>query len=74
MGHVRVGDGARVGAQGGVTNDVADGETVSGTPAIPHREWLRMSVAMPKIADLLREVRRRTKRVEELEARTGGTK
>ena len=67
VGHLSIGDGARVGAQSGVTSDVADGETVSGTPAIPHREWLRMSVALPRMVDLLREVRRLTKRVEQLE-------
>jgi UDP-3-O-[3-hydroxymyristoyl] glucosamine N-acyltransferase len=73
IGHVKVGDGVRIGGQSGVTGDVADGETVSGTPAIPHRDWLRLSVTLPKVVELMREVRRLTKRVEELEAgRNGG--
>jgi len=67
VGHLRIGDGARVGAQSGVSRDLEDGETVSGSPAIPHRDWLRLSAALPKIADLLREVRRLSQRVEELE-------
>jgi UDP-3-O-[3-hydroxymyristoyl] glucosamine N-acyltransferase len=67
VGHLRIGDGARVGAQSGVTRDLLDGETVSGSPAIAHRDWLRLSAALPRMADLLREVRRLSRRVEELE-------
>lgn len=73
VGHLRLGDGARVGAQSGVSRDLQEGETVSGSPAIDHRDWLRMSAALPRVVDLLREVRRLARRVEELEAgRTGG--
>jgi len=67
VGHLRIGDGARAGAQAGVAHDVADGETVTGYPAIPHRDWLRMSVALPRVPELLREVRRLQQRVEQLE-------
>jgi UDP-3-O-[3-hydroxymyristoyl] glucosamine N-acyltransferase len=67
VGHLRIGDGARVGAQSGVAHDIPDGETQSGSPAMPHREWLRMSVALPKITDLLRQVRKLEERVKELE-------
>ena len=67
VGHLKLGDGARVGAQSGVTRDLEAGETVSGAPAIPHRDWLRMVAALPRVPDLLRELRRLEKRVEELE-------
>ena len=67
VGHLRIGDGARVGAQAGVAHDVADGETVTGYPAIAHRDWLRMSAALPRVPELLREVRRLQQRVEQLE-------
>ena len=67
VGHLRIGDGARAGAQAGVAHDVADGETVSGSPAIAHREWLRMSAALPRVPELLREVRKLQQRVEQLE-------
>jgi UDP-3-O-[3-hydroxymyristoyl] glucosamine N-acyltransferase len=70
VGHLRIGDGARVGAQAGVAHDVPDGATHTGCPAIPHREWLRMSVALPKVPDLLRQVRKLEERVKELEERT----
>src|SRR5438094_5111739 len=69
VGHLKLGDGARVGAQSGVSRDLADGETVSGSPAIDHRDWLRLSAALPKLADLLKQVRKLEKRIEELEKR-----
>lgn len=47
--HQVVGAGARVGGQAGVTRDVAPGAAVSGTPAIPHMQWLR---AMARLKDL----------------------
>jgi UDP-3-O-[3-hydroxymyristoyl] glucosamine N-acyltransferase len=71
VGHLRLGDGARVGAQSGVTRDLEDGETISGTPAIGHREWLRMSVALPKVPELLKALRRLEQRVAELEKEKG---
>ncbi|MEO5335565.1 MAG: UDP-3-O-(3-hydroxymyristoyl)glucosamine N-acyltransferase [Magnetospirillum sp. WYHS-4] len=44
-GHLTIGSGARIAAQAGVMRDVAPGETVGGSPAMPQREWLK-SVAM----------------------------
>jgi UDP-3-O-[3-hydroxymyristoyl] glucosamine N-acyltransferase len=67
VGHLRIGDGARAGAQAGVAHDVADGETVTGYPAMAHRQWLRMSAALPRVPELLREVRKLQQRVEQLE-------
>ena len=67
VGHLRIGDGARVGAQSGVAHDIADGDTVSGSPARPHREWLRLSAALPRVPELLREIRKLQQRVEQLE-------
>jgi UDP-3-O-[3-hydroxymyristoyl] glucosamine N-acyltransferase len=67
VGHLRIGDGARVGAQAGVGHDIPDGETHTGSPAMPHREWLRMSVSLRRVPDLLRQVRKLEERVKELE-------
>jgi len=71
VGHLRIGDGARAGAQAGVAHDVADGETVTGYPAMPHREWLRMSAALPRVPELLKQVRKLQQRVEQLEREKG---
>ncbi len=71
VGHIRVGDLAKVGAQSGVAHDVEDGQVVSGSPAVPHREWLRASAAVGQVADLLKEVRALRRRVEMLEKERG---
>lgn len=67
VGHLRIGDMARVGAGSGVAHDVPDGATVSGAPAMDHREWLRASAAYGQMADLIKEVRSLKKKVEALE-------
>ena len=67
IGHLKLGDGARVGAQGGVSRDLAEGETVSGSPAVAHRDWLRMSVALPRVPELLKQIRKLEQRVKDLE-------
>jgi len=41
-GHLTVGDGARISAQAGVIGDVAAGEEVTGFPARPRKEFMRM--------------------------------
>jgi len=71
VGHLRIGDGARAGAQAGVAHDVGEGETVTGYPAMPHREWLRMSAALPRVPDLLKQFRKLQQRVEQLEREKG---
>jgi UDP-3-O-[3-hydroxymyristoyl] glucosamine N-acyltransferase len=57
-GHVTIGDGARVAAQAGVFGDVPAGETWSGYPARPHRQSLRASAALLKLADIIKKLER----------------
>ncbi len=45
-GHLSIGAGARIGAQAGVMRDVAAGETLQGSPAIPSREFWRQMAAL----------------------------
>lgn len=49
-GHLKIGAGAKIGAQSGVMRDVAAGETVGGSPAVPMLQWLRQSVALGQMA------------------------
>jgi UDP-3-O-[3-hydroxymyristoyl] glucosamine N-acyltransferase len=48
-GHLTIGDGAQVAAQGGVIRDVAPGQKVGGTPAVPMRQWLKSVALMEKL-------------------------
>jgi UDP-3-O-[3-hydroxymyristoyl] glucosamine N-acyltransferase len=49
-GHLRIGRGARIGAQGGVMADVPAGADVVGSPAQPVRETFRQIALLRKLA------------------------
>jgi UDP-3-O-[3-hydroxymyristoyl] glucosamine N-acyltransferase len=57
QGHIEIGAGARVGGQAGVIGDVPAGETVSGYPARPHREALRVQAAMFRLPEILKRLK-----------------
>jgi UDP-3-O-[3-hydroxymyristoyl] glucosamine N-acyltransferase len=53
-GHLRIGDNVRIAARGGVIKDVPAGQTLSGTPAFDHREWLKAQIVFRQLP-LLKE-------------------
>jgi len=55
-GHIMIGKGARIAGQSGVFGDVPAGEVWSGYPARPHRESLRATGAMFKIAGMMKRL------------------
>ena len=57
-GHLEIGERAKLGAQAGVFGDVPAGETWSGYPARPHRESLRASAALFKLAGIIKRLER----------------
>ncbi len=67
VGHLEVGDGCIAAARSAIHNDVAAHQIVAGTPAIPHKKWLRAMGALPKLPDLLRKVSDLARRLTDLE-------
>ena len=65
--HVKIGDRVMIGSQSGVPKSISPGEVVFGTPAMPHRVWLRTSALIPRLPQLNDRLRRLEKKVEELE-------
>jgi UDP-3-O-[3-hydroxymyristoyl] glucosamine N-acyltransferase len=57
-GHLTIGAGARLAAQAGAFGDIPAGETWSGYPARPHRESLRASAALFKLAGMMKRLER----------------
>lgn len=49
-GHIRIGAKARIGAQAGVMSDVAAGEAVVGSPALPIKEFFRNVAVLRRLA------------------------
>lgn len=70
-GHLKIGDNAIVGPQAGLAKSVPDGETVSGTPAMPHRMWLRVQRIIPKLPELAKKLSGIDQRLKKLEEEQG---
>ncbi len=68
IGHITVGDNVIVGGQSGVTGSLQPNASYSGSPAIPHKEWLKLSMVLPHIPELRKAVSSMEKRITELEA------
>jgi UDP-3-O-[3-hydroxymyristoyl] glucosamine N-acyltransferase len=58
--HLKIGNGAIISAQSGVIRDIPEGQVYSGTPAIPHKTWLRAQNINSKLPEYI-------KRLQELE-------
>lgn len=67
VGHITIGDDVKVGAQSGVAQDVPAGQIISGTPAIPHRDWLRAQAVFSKLPEIKRIISALEKRIVDLE-------
>lgn len=68
VGHIDIGDGVRIGAQSGVPNSVPAGSVVSGSPALPQREFLRVSAVQKKLPELYERLKSLEKQVAALQA------
>ncbi|SDN67144.1 UDP-3-O-[3-hydroxymyristoyl] glucosamine N-acyltransferase [Desulfonauticus submarinus] len=66
-GHLTIGDGCRVAAQSGVGKDLPPKTDVGGSPAMPHKLFLRSSVIIPKLPELQKKIRYLEKKIVELE-------
>ena len=69
IGHLSLGDQVRVAAATAVFRDVPAGETVSGVPSRPNREYLRAQAQLQRLPKLVERVRALEARLEAL----GGT-
>jgi len=56
-GHLTIGDGAIIGPQAGVSRNIAPGEIVSGSPQMPHRDWLKTASIFSKLPEMWKKLR-----------------
>jgi UDP-3-O-[3-hydroxymyristoyl] glucosamine N-acyltransferase len=64
---VEIGDNAMVGAQAGVTHDLPANQGYLGSPALPHREFLRAITTFPKLPEMKKTLLDLEKRIEKIE-------
>jgi UDP-3-O-[3-hydroxymyristoyl] glucosamine N-acyltransferase len=61
--HVKIGRGVMVGGQSGIGHDVPDGQMVSGTPAIPHKTWMRAQSIYSKLPDYIKRLHKLERKI-----------
>ena len=67
--HVKIEDRVMIGSQSGVPKSITKGQIVSGTPAMPHRLWLKtrgLITRLPRFNDRLRDIEKKVDRLETL--------
>lgn len=66
--HVKIEPQTAIGAQSGVMGHVKKG-IYSGTPIIPHREWLKAQAIFAKLPELNKKIKELEEKIKELERR-----
>ena len=56
-GHIEIAPGCKIAAQSGVMNNLETG-VYGGSPAMPHRAWMRMLAIMQKLPDLVKKLQK----------------
>jgi UDP-3-O-[3-hydroxymyristoyl] glucosamine N-acyltransferase len=62
VGHCKIGEAAIVTPQSGVAHDIPAGALVSGAPAVDHKLWLKYSALLPKLPEMARALRAKTRK------------
>jgi UDP-3-O-[3-hydroxymyristoyl] glucosamine N-acyltransferase len=65
--HVEIGDNVIIGAQSGVTHNLPGNQGYVGSPALPHREFLRAITTFPKLPEMRKTLLDLEKRIRKLE-------
>ena len=70
-GHLIIGHHAIIGPKAGVLHSVADHDVVSGTPAIPHKQWMKSQTVVAKLPELKKRINELEKKMNTLEKKGG---
>ncbi|MCE1245936.1 MAG: UDP-3-O-(3-hydroxymyristoyl)glucosamine N-acyltransferase [Firmicutes bacterium] len=69
--HIKIGSNTVVAGRGGVTHDIPENMIVSGFPAKPHHEALRLNGALQRLPSLIKTIRDMEARIKQLEEHAG---
>jgi UDP-3-O-[3-hydroxymyristoyl] glucosamine N-acyltransferase len=67
VGHLKIADNTMFGAKTGVLSHIDQPGAFSGSPAIPHKDWLRASAVYAKLPEMRKTVANLERRLAELE-------
>lgn len=66
-GHLIVGNNAVIGPKAGVVKSVEEGAVMSGVPAMPHKQWMKVQIVAARLPELKKRLGRLEKIVNERE-------
>ena len=66
VGHIKIGDGVKIGAQAGVTNNVEAGQAVVGSPAQPITQAKRSLLLLKELPEFRKKLRELDKNLRRL--------
>lgn len=72
--HVELGDGVIVAGKSGVTSSHEAGAVISGFPAMPHKDWLRATIAYPHLPQVIKDLRKLMKKNDLMEGKMNSEK
>jgi len=67
VGHIQIGDNVMIAARAGINKDIPASRIMSGSPAIPHQDWLRLNAHIMRLPETHKALTELRKKVEELE-------
>jgi len=70
-GHLTVGNNVTVGPTASVAKSVPNNQIVSGTPAMPHRLWLRVQRIIPMLPELSKKLSEIEKKINDIDNKLG---
>ena len=70
-GHLKIGHQVTVGGKSGVIQDLADGQTVLGYPAVPDKQAKRQWIGLQQLPDLIVRMRELERQLAEVTAKLG---
>lgn len=69
VGHINIGDAVMIGAQSGISEDVESNQIVSGSPHMPHRQWLRTQAIIGRLPELYKKISLLETQVRDMETK-----
>jgi UDP-3-O-[3-hydroxymyristoyl] glucosamine N-acyltransferase len=66
--HIEIGDNVMVGPQSGVAKDIPPNQVVTGSPSIPHKDYLKAVITFPKLPEMWRKIGQLEAKVRDLES------
>jgi UDP-3-O-[3-hydroxymyristoyl] glucosamine N-acyltransferase len=73
VGHIQITDDVMLGGRAGVASSITKPGVYSGTPVLPHRQWLKVAMAQQHVPELRRRVRELEARLRSLEQEAEGS-